>query len=442
MGHISKGMHFDYYQDITDLAEGVYELSAACFNSSNGVVGDFVNGNVGLYAQADGVEYFSPIIEDAEFSKDKRQVISRIVVRKGNMRIGIKNIGAMTARWAGGDEFKLKYLGSISDIITEGFVTFKANMIEESNQRYKKLFVWNSEQTIADATGIIINPDCFRKDTYGWEVAQVDIATGESHDGIKTNPYWNKWMSSAYTSEMFQDFDYLPEGTYTFSTMLRASTGANVQFFASKDKGVSREFTINFTGTGLNSPAGTSYQNGWDLVSLPKISINKGNSLRLGLSASLTNQWWGADDFKLTYESPQSSGLNDKYKNHVVVTTIGHGLVSFVTDIPADVNIYNVLGNLVHKQTINTGNTTISLPSGMYIINRQKYLCNKVRHLALILFIYSVGLSLKYSLKHLVKYEGDEKPVSYAISEMVLSVCSINCSAAFSRIIRISSLGA
>jgi len=27
-------------------------------------------------------------------------------------------------------------------------------------------------------------------------------------------------------------------------------------------------------------------------------------------------------------------------------------------------------------------------------------------------FTYSVGLSLKYSLKHFVKYEGDEKPVS------------------------------
>ena len=27
---------------------------------------DFVNGNVGLYAQADGVEYFAPVTTDSE----------------------------------------------------------------------------------------------------------------------------------------------------------------------------------------------------------------------------------------------------------------------------------------------------------------------------------------------------------------------------------------
>ncbi|MGC3978477.1 MAG: glycosyl hydrolase [Paludibacteraceae bacterium] len=84
------GMHFNYYQDITELAEGVYELSAACFNSTNGLVGSTVNGHVGLYAQADGVEYFAPVTEDGELNLQKRQIIPYVVVKNGVLRIGIK----------------------------------------------------------------------------------------------------------------------------------------------------------------------------------------------------------------------------------------------------------------------------------------------------------------------------------------------------------------
>lgn len=159
------GMHFNYYQDVTELADGVYELSAACFNSTNNEPGASVNGHVGLYAQADSIEYFAPVTEDGELNPERRQTLPYIVVKGGTLRIGIKNLGNMTARWAGADEFKLRYLGTLDEVLPEGYDAFHKKMREESDARYEALFVWNDERTLADASGVLLNPDCARKDS-------------------------------------------------------------------------------------------------------------------------------------------------------------------------------------------------------------------------------------------------------------------------------------
>ena len=61
----AAGMHFDYYQDIEDLPAGIYELSAAVFNTADGTTNN-VNGSVVLYAQADSVQYATPVTEDTD----------------------------------------------------------------------------------------------------------------------------------------------------------------------------------------------------------------------------------------------------------------------------------------------------------------------------------------------------------------------------------------
>lgn len=372
----AKGMYFDYYQVITDLADGVYELSAACFNSSNGVAGDKVNGRVGLYAQSGGLEYFAPVTDDAELDTQNRQVIPRIIVENGTLRIGIKNIGEMTARWAGGDEFKLRHLGSVNDIITEGQDAFKEEITEQSDTRYKQLFVWNEGNTIADASGVVINPDCMRKDLYGWTATNVDSKSGEAFDGVTTNNYWDKWSSSAYTSAMYQDLDYLPEGTYTFSALVRCSSGAIVQLYASRDQGATKEVAVNFVGTGVLPPAGSPYLNGWNKVSLPSVVIRRGERLRIGLTSSLQNQWWSADHFTLSYEPLKVTGLTDltlkDRSNYTVFVTSEHaGSIILRSAAPADVRIYTIAGKLVYHKLIDAGTTSVALPQGVYIINKR-----------------------------------------------------------------------
>ena len=52
----------------------------------------------------------------------------------------------MTARWAGADEFNLRFLGSFSSILSEGYEAFRQNMRKESDDRYKALFTWNQDK--------------------------------------------------------------------------------------------------------------------------------------------------------------------------------------------------------------------------------------------------------------------------------------------------------
>ncbi|MGC3978476.1 MAG: T9SS type A sorting domain-containing protein [Paludibacteraceae bacterium] len=278
----------------------------------------------------------------------------------------------MTARWAGADEFKLRYVGSISEVLTESYEQFKTKMQKESDECYTRLFVWNQEKTVADASPVIINADCLRKDTYGWTAATIDYASGEAYDGTLTNNYWNKWSSTAFTSELYQDFNYLPEGTYTVSALLRCSAGATIQLYTVRDKnGVKETGTKTFTGTGATPPAGSSYLKGWDIVTASSIEIRRGDILRIGFETSLTNQWWSADHFTFKYEPLKLSGINQLMVSNLVLTS-GTGYVILKTDIPTDISIYNVSGVLVNKRTIGTGETKINLPSGVYLVNRQK----------------------------------------------------------------------
>lgn len=366
----AAGMAFNYYQDINDLAEGVYELSAACFNSTNGVAADFVNGNVGLYAQADGVEYFAPVTTDSELDLQNRQTIPLIAVKNGTLRIGIKNIGPMTARWAGADEFNLRFLGSFSSILSEGYEAFRQNMRKESDDRYKALFTWNQDKTQADASVLILNPDCFRKDSYGWTVNTVDYKSGEAYDGVSSNYYWDKWSSSAYTSGMYQDIAFLPAGTYTPAVLLRCSSGAQMEFYSSKDGGSTRT-SVYYTGIGNASPAGSPYQNGWEKVTLPPVTIQAGESLRIGMTVSLTNKWWSADHFTLQYEPVQDTGNIYTTNDGLRIRTMP-GLAVLEATYPTAIEIFDLLGYSVYRGLIDTETLHLPLPSGLYIINRQK----------------------------------------------------------------------
>ena len=115
----SAGEAFDYYQDVSGLPDGVYQLSANVFNSTNGEAGASVNGAVGLYAQTSDLLYFSPVTTDSEMDTNRKNQIDKIIVRDGMLRVGVRNLGPMTARWAGADNFVLSYLGTEAEVLTD-----------------------------------------------------------------------------------------------------------------------------------------------------------------------------------------------------------------------------------------------------------------------------------------------------------------------------------
>lgn len=368
----AKDMHFDYYQDVSNLANGVYELSAACFNSTNGEEGAYVNGHVGLYAQTDGIEYFAPVTTDGNLDPNNRQTIPYIVVTDGKMRIGIKNIGAMSARWAGADEFKLRYLGNTDEILGKQYEAFKEDIQSESDARYTALFTWNATQTEADASGVIINPDCNRKDNYGWTVSNAEYDTKEAFDGNGSNNYWNKWSGSAFSSEMYQDFNYLPTGLYTASALLRCSSGLPMELYVSLDEGVTKK-SQSVTGTGNTSSAGSAYQKGWQKVTSPSIVLRRGQSLRIGFTATdeKGNNWWSADHYTLTYKPIDLSSISQIEEGILSIRGEKEGL-NCTTSTPTEVSIYTASGILIRKVNLNTGTTLIPLPQGIYIVNQKK----------------------------------------------------------------------
>jgi len=340
-------MAFDYYQNVEALTEGVYQLSAVCFNSTNNVSGASVNGNVGLYAYADGVEYFEPITTDSEIDYNRKTVIPYILVRNGSMRIGFKNQGPMTARWAGADNFELKYLGTEDEVLNKSGDAFKAEKLRERDRQLISQFpmLANNQK---DATMLIANADCNRSDFYGWMVDNLETDTGQPWDSNTANAYWNKWNSGSLTSSMQQTIKYLPAGEYTLSALIRCSSGQNVTLSARHYNDL---YSASITGVGTQSG---DYQNGWNKVTLPPFVVASGDQIEIFAIINVqSTAWWSVDHFTLTYSSDDTTTdirtLDD--------STIGQF-------ISPSANYFDLTG----RQIVNR-----KLQRGVYIHNGKKY---------------------------------------------------------------------
>ena len=299
----AEGMQFDYSQDIEDLPEGVYELSASVFNSSDHVEGAKVNGSVVLYAQCDNVQYLAPVTLDSEMDGCERLTISGIVVRDGKMRIGVKNLGTMTARWAGADDFRLIRIAQLQD---DGMAQLREARLKA--EEFARTHYFTEE---SDASAYVINPSCQRSDTYAWTVSNNGTNKGEASDGSATNAYWNLWQGSAFTSTMSQDITFLPEGQYSASALLRGSKDSDISLTASVVRGDSipetQASTIIPTGN-----TGSDMNNGWYLCKTPFVTVRPGDALRITMRASIPGSgWWSADDFGLEwqYVEPLPDGI-------------------------------------------------------------------------------------------------------------------------------------
>jgi len=109
-----NGKSFDYYQTITGLPEGAYTISAEMLNSTNGESGASWNGGgkAGLYGKTASAEVQKLITTDGEtflpYTTDE------ILVIDGNLRLGVKNVAALTGRWFAADNFKLTYVRQLT----------------------------------------------------------------------------------------------------------------------------------------------------------------------------------------------------------------------------------------------------------------------------------------------------------------------------------------
>lgn len=295
----AKLMDFNYYQDIQAIPNGVYRLSAVCFNSSNGEEGATVNGHVGLYAIADGVNYFTPITKDSEIDYKSLTIVDTIIVRNGTMRIGIRNVGQMTARWAGADNFELFYLGTEEEVLKSDYKT----MTNAAEASFIGLFPTLAED-VKDASGLIANADCSRGTTARWTVSNMGVNSSQAFDGDNNNQYFDKWNAGSLSSSMQQTLTYLPQGTYQVSALLRGTTDITITLKAEHTAadGTKKTYSTSIKGKGDQTITGSDYQRGWELATLEPIQVRRGEQLTIIAETNVSSTaWWSADHFQLIY---------------------------------------------------------------------------------------------------------------------------------------------
>lgn len=107
---------FDYYQVITGLHDGFYEVSAEMMNDQAASAEAF-KAAAGVYGTSDGETTFGLV---TEYADDKgvaalKTYSVKVAVTNGELRLGVKNASDnMPARWFVADNFKLKYVGELA----------------------------------------------------------------------------------------------------------------------------------------------------------------------------------------------------------------------------------------------------------------------------------------------------------------------------------------
>ena len=330
----ASGISFDYCQDIVGLEDGIYRLTANVFQSGA------ADGAVALYGQTAEQLWTAPVMTDGSIT-DPPINVEKIAVTDGKLRIGVRNIAPMKVRWAGADNFVLTRVG---DAPSSDYELYE--LMDEYDGILMSVWPQNADET-RDASGMIINPLATAQRKDGWTMQNVDFSKGEAYDGDASNPYFNNWSASSYTSSMKQTISGLPAGQYTLSAILRSSSTMSMTLSASTEADIQQ---TKFTGTGTTASAGLPM--GWKKVTTPAVSVGKGDVLTISLTASGTS-WWSADNFQLTLVEPDPTGIK----------TMDNGQWTMVNGQ----SIYNLAGQIVNNTLSNS-----KLKRGIYIVNGKK----------------------------------------------------------------------
>ena len=330
----SHGISFNYSQDIIGLEDGIYRLSANTFQHGA------TDGAVALYGQTTEQLWTAPVMTDGTIT-DPAISVEQIAVRDGKLRVGVRNIAPMKARWAGADNFVLTRVGDLPSSDEDW-----SYLMAEYDETLMAVWPLNEDGT-RDASGMIVNPHATGERKDGWTVQNVDISKGEAYDSDSSNPYFNYWSASSYTSSMKQTVSGLPAGQYTLSAMLRGSSNVTITLAAASGN---ESQQTNFTGTGTTATGDLPM--GWQRVALPVVNVKKGEELSITLKTT-GSSWWSADNFQLTLVEPEPTGIetiqNSKFK------------------IQNDGAIYDLSGR---KWSMVNGQW--SIPKGIYIVNGKK----------------------------------------------------------------------
>ena len=330
----AEGMSFDYYQDLNGLQNGVYRLQANVFNSTNNVATATINGAVGLYAQNGNTTWFTPVTKDSNLEDADLLTLDKVIVTDGTLRIGVRNIREMTARWAGADNFAITYLGDVDEVLgmeeDEALAAAQAAFLE---------YLTPVGDNAYDLSFFLHNPEA-TSSTDGWKTSNVKMNSGEAYDKVNTDPkntYFDQWSASSYSSSMEQTIQHLPAGEYELRALLRGS--ASFPMTLSLSNGTQTR-KIAFTGKG--DADNEHYPKGWEEVALEELTVGEKGTLTIALTGT-GSSWWSADHFTLIYyperepepqPEPQPNGL--AFSTNIVQAKMGEDVVLPTLSNPYD----------------------------------------------------------------------------------------------------------
>lgn len=371
---------FDIYQDLTGLPAGVYRICVSMANGNNGET-TAANGAAGLYAQSGNAESFAGCTINATNATDYSTYSVLVTVGEdGTLRLGLKNVTTMTARWFSADNFSLEYLGTSLATVSDDDAAYLTNMGTATlwEQGIKPSIL----QAAKDALGTFESS----KTMANYEAAQAALQTAYAHVGkyvkidetVAYTPVaqdkadvdlvrtfnadvWNTFcvpfaIDNATLKSVFGDgvevaefTSYEKDGAATFTTMDEPAITANTPVII-KGATAATDNTYSFTGRSIET--GTT-------------EVPQGDMKFVGT-------YTPAEDLYTADESRYVVGSDNKiYATSSEYTTSLKGTRAYIV-APADANVKFVVdGAVTGIENINENGTNL-LQGTIYTISGQR----------------------------------------------------------------------
>ena len=193
-----KGKSFDYYQNITNLPNGVYTIGADLLNSTNGEDGATwdSSGAAGVYGKTGSSEVIKLVTTDGETFLP--YTTDGIVVYDGTLTIGVKNIAPLTGRWFACDNFKLTYVRQLEE---GDKTTFTASFVNGEGWEKVCAYAWNTDTDVKTAAwpGDVIT----KSGTKNYNGTPYDVYTYSITDyGMPKNIIFNQGDDKKKTADL------------------------------------------------------------------------------------------------------------------------------------------------------------------------------------------------------------------------------------------------
>lgn len=191
-------------------------------------------------------------------------------------------------------------------------------------------------------------------------VDKGQVVAGDAHSGS----YFAKMAHTApYATMFFQTVNNIPVGNYNLKGWFRSSGGQEWAALSIKKHG----------GSELFQPINTT-MSGWTELSINNINITTGICEVDIYNSASANQWIDFDDISLMLAPPTGvKSTNESYHISIFPNRITNNMLNIVNSgsEKSELFITNLNGQLLYKNYINAGNTSINtsfLKSGMYLV--------------------------------------------------------------------------